>query len=340
MTSRKFTPRIIRKPPHIVLSVVVPVFNEQEVLVDFHRRLSDSLAKAAVTQSEIIYVNDGSTDTSRSLLMQLMRQDRRVQVLDLSRNFGKEAAMTAGLDHAAGDVVIIIDADLQDPPELIPEMIQQWRNGYDVINMRRLSRAGETWLKKATARAFYKLMGRIGPVRMPAEVGDFRLFSRQAVDALKQLPERTRVMKGLFAWIGFPTKEIGYHRDSRRAGKTKWGYFRLWNLALESITSSTVAPLKAASYVGLLTTLVAFVYGLFVAGKTLVHGDALPGYPGLAVIILFLGGLQLFAIGVVGEYLGRMFIEAKRRPQYLVKRHHPASETLSGTLAMQEKQSW
>lgn len=339
MTSPNYTPNIVRISPPLLLSVVVPVFNEQEVVAEFHRRLCDSLAKTAVTQSEIIYVNDGSTDKSRALLLQLMRRDRRVQVLDLSRNFGKEAAMTAGLDHAEGDVVVIIDADLQDPPELITEMIRQWRKGYDVINMRRLSRSGETWLKKATASIFYRLMGRIGPVRMPADVGDFRLLSRRAVDALKQLPERTRVMKGLFVWIGFPTMEIGYHRDSRRAGKTKWGYIRLWNLALESITSSTVAPLKAASYVGILTALAAFVYGLFVVVKTLVHGDPVPGYPSLMVIILFLGGLQLFAIGLVGEYLGRMFIETKRRPLYLVKRHHMGAEAVSVTLNMQEKQS-
>lgn len=323
---------------HLLVSIVVPAFNEADVLRDTWQRLNEIMTGTPF-RTEIIFVNDGSTDATEQILSEIHEQSKNVISIHLSRNFGKEYALTAGLDFAGGDAVIMIDADLQDPPELIPEMIRQWRKGSDVINMRRLSRTGETWLKKATAKSFYRIMGRIGPVRMPADVGDFRLLSRRAVDALRQMPERTRVMKGLFAWIGFPTMEIGYHRDSRRAGKTKWGYIRLWNLALESITSSTVAPLKAAGYVGIFTALAAFVYGLFVVVKTLVHGDPVPGYPSLMVIILFLGGLQLFAIGLVGEYLGRMFIETKRRPLYLVKRHHMAAEAVSVTLSMQEKQS-
>lgn len=309
----------------IRLSVVIPVFNEQENIHEFHRRLVLSLEESEGTQAEIIFVNDGSTDATMSLLSQLMRQDRRIRILELSRNFGKEAAMTAGLNHAGGDAVIIIDADLQDPPELIPDMVRQWRNGHDVINMRRISRAGETWLKKRTAQAFYRCMSSLGSVRMPEEVGDYRLLSRVAVDALLQLPERTRFMKGLFAWIGFDVKEIRYHREARHAGKTKWNYWRLWNLALEGITSHTVAPLKIASYVGLLCVLSAFGCGLYIAAASLFSGNPSSGVFVLTTIML-LGGLQMLFVGVVGEYLARIFIEAKGRPLYLLKRHHATAE--------------
>ena len=308
-----------------LLTVVVPAYNEQEVILEFHRRLCSALEGADIDRAEILYVNDGSRDNTLPLLLELMREDRRVEVLDLSRNFGKEAAMTAGLDHAHGDAVVVIDADLQDPPEQIPDMVREWRQGFDVVYMRRLSREGETWLKKTTARAFYALMARVGRVKVPENVGDFRLLSRRAVDALKQLPERTRFMKGLFAWIGFPAKELPYHRDPRYAGVTKWNYWGLWNLAIEGITSFTVAPLKIASYIGFLTSAAALLYGLFVLAKALFFGDPVPGYPSLMVVILFLGGLQLLAIGVVGEYLGRMFVETKQRPIYLVNSHHRAA---------------
>lgn len=320
-----------------MLSIIVPVFNEREVIREFHRRLGAAVIAIAVDEVEILYVNDGSTDETLDILLQLTKSDRRVQILDLSRNFGKEAAMSAGLDHVRGDAAVIIDADLQDPPELIPEMIKGWREGYDVVYMRRLSREGETWLKKGTARAFYALMGRIGRVKVPENVGDFRLLSRRAIEALKQMPERTRFMKGLFAWIGFPAKEIVYHRDPRHAGVTKWNYWNLWNLALEGITSFTVTPLKVASYVGMLTSLGAFVFGLFVLGKSLLFGDPVPGYPSLMVVMLFLGGLQLLAIGIVGEYLGRMFIETKQRPLYLLNRHYlPRQKRPTLTLVREE----
>lgn len=320
-----------------LLSIVVPTYNEEDVILEFHRRLSAVLDHANIDQVEIIYVNDGSSDKTLPLLLSRARDDERVQVLDLSRNFGKEAAMTAGLDTARGDAVVVIDADLQDPPELIPDMIREWRKGFDVVYMRRLSREGETRLKMQTARCFYALMARIGRVRIPENVGDFRLLSRRAVEALKQLPERTRFMKGLFAWIGFPAKELTYHRDPRFAGVTKWNYWGLWNLALEGITSFTVAPLKAASYVGILTSLAALLYGLVVLTKALFFGDPVPGYPSLMVVILFLGGLQLMAIGIVGEYLGRIFIETKQRPLYLVGRHHRSSpcQTLAANNHMQ-----
>ena len=305
-----------------LLSIIVPVFNEQEVLCEFHSRLSAALRSVQVDQVEILFVNDGSTDETLGILCRRSQADPRLQIIDLSRNFGKEAAMTAGLEYAAGDAAIIIDADLQDPPEFIPQMVDAWRSGFDVVRMRRLSRDGESWLKRRSAVAFYALMGRIGRFRVPENVGDFRLLSRRAIDALNQMPERTRFMKGLFAWIGFPAKEIAYHRAPRHAGKTKWNYWQLWNFALEGFTSFTVAPLKIASYAGLLAALTSILYGSFVLMKTLFTGDPVPGYPSLMVVIAFLGGVQLLALGIIGEYLGRMFIEAKHRPLYLVNRHY------------------
>jgi polyisoprenyl-phosphate glycosyltransferase len=308
------------------LSVVVPAYNEEAVLPEFHRRLAAVLdALAADLDAEIVYVNDGSSDATMRLLVGIHDGDARVAVVDLSRNFGKEIAMSAGLDHARGDAVVVIDADLQDPPELIPDMVKAWQSGSDVVLMRRATRANESWLKKATARAFYRSIGRIGEIEIPADVGDFRLLSRRAVAALLRFPERTRFMKGLYAWIGFPSAEIVYHRDGRFAGETKWNYWRLWNFALEGITSFSVVPLKVASYIGFATALVAFGYGVFVIGKTLLYGDPVRGYPTLVVLVLFGGGLQLMALGIIGEYLARMFIEVKGRPLYLVQRSLPST---------------
>jgi glycosyltransferase involved in cell wall biosynthesis len=290
------------------------------VLPELHRRLA-AVLDGLDCDTEIVFVNDGSTDRSLDLLTALHDADPRVAVLDLSRNFGKEIAMSAGLDHAGGDAVVVIDADLQDPPECIPEMVRAWEAGCDVVLMRRRSRAQESWLKKATARGFYRAIGALGTIDIPENVGDFRLLSRRAVAALRRFPERSRFMKGLFAWIGFPCREIEYDRDGRYAGETKWNYWRLWNFALEGITSFSALPLKAASYVGLATALWAFAYGVYVVVKTLLIGDRVPGYPTLVTLILFLGGLQLMALGIIGEYLARMFVEVKQRPLYLVQRH-------------------
>jgi glycosyltransferase involved in cell wall biosynthesis len=309
------------------LSVVVPVYNEEAVLGEFHRRLA-AVLDALAGDAEIVYVNDGSSDATRSQLIALREADARVAVIDLSRNFGKEIAMSAGLDHANGDAVVVIDADLQDPPELIPDMLRVWHEGCDVVLMRRRSRAQESWLKRATARAFYRAIGRMGTIDIPEDVGDFRLLSRRAVAALRRFPERSRFMKGLFAWIGFPCREIEYDRDGRHAGETKWNYWRLWNFALEGITSFSVVPLKAASYIGFATALVAFAYGVYVIGKTLLYGDPVRGYPTLIVVVLFLGGLQLMALGIIGEYLARMFIEVKQRPLYLVQQCLPPRRPL------------
>ena len=305
------------------ISIVVPAYNEQDVLRVFHERLSPVLAKLGV-HVEVIYVNDGSSDGTLEILRSLKATDERVAILDLSRNFGKEIALTAGLDHASGDAVIVIDADLQDPPELIPEFLQRWHEGYDVVYARRTEREGESALKKATAYVFYRIMQRASHVKIPEDAGDFRLLSRRAVDSLRQLREHHRFMKGLFAWIGYPQKAVFYQREARAAGKTKWNYWRLWNFALEGITSFTTAPLRFATYIGLLTALASFVYAAIVIYKTLAFGESVRGYPSLMVAILFLGGVQLFTIGIIGEYLGRMFNEAKQRPLYIVKDYLPA----------------
>lgn len=308
------------EPP--LLSVVVPVYNEQEVLPEFQRRLATVLNGLAL-DTEIVYVNDGSQDETLTILQQLHDDDPRVAVLDLSRNFGKEIALSAGLQHARGDAVVVIDADLQDPPELIPQLLDEWRNGYDVVYAKRSERAGETLLKKSTAHLFYRLMQKLGEIRIPEDTGDFRLLSRRAVNAVNSLGEQHRFMKGLFAWIGYKQKPVLYQRDPRHAGKTKWNYWKLWNLALEGITSFTTAPLKFATYLGLLTALGAFAYGSYMILKTLLVGNPVPGYPSLIVIVLFLGGVQLMAIGVLGEYVGRIFTETKRRPLYFVNAWQP-----------------
>jgi len=324
--------------PSAVLSVVVPVFNEAAVIQDFHRRLAAVLDGLSVS-SEMLYVNDGSSDGSMRLLREIGDGDARVVLLDFSRNFGKEIAMTAGLDHAGGEAVIVIDSDLQDPPELIPDMLREWQAGADVVMMRRQSREGESWLKKATASWFYRLIGSIGELPIPADVGDFRLLSRRAADALRELPERTRFMKGLFAWVGYRQTTLEYARDARFAGETKWNYWRLWNLALEGITSFSSAPLKMASYVGLAAALYALASGVYVFGKALLFGDPVAGYPSLMVTVLFLGGMQLIALGIIGEYLARVFVEVKGRPLYLlsgVYRHRCAAPTVNGAAAVDE----
>jgi len=311
-------------PPGVLLSIVVPAFNEQEVLPAFHARLSEVLASLAL-ESEILYVNDGSRDGTLEVMKLLRARDSRVAILDLSRNFGKEIAMTAGLDHARGNAAVVIDADLQDPPELIPEMVKHWKEGWDVVYARRIERRGETLLKKLTAHWFYRLMQRVGRVHIPENVGDFRLLSRRALDALLQLREKHRFMKGLFAWIGFPQKGIPYQRDPRFAGRTTWDYWRLWNFALDGITSFTTTPLKWATYLGLATAFASFFYGVVIILQKLLYGNPVKGYPSLMVVILFLGGIQLIFLGIIGEYLGRMFDETKHRPLYFLTSIHPAA---------------
>jgi glycosyltransferase involved in cell wall biosynthesis len=305
------------------ISVVALAYNEQEVLEEFHRRVTQVLSSLGM-KYEFVLVNDGSLDKTLALMHHLKKKDRHITVVDLSRNFGKEIALTAGLDHTYGEVIVVLDSDLQDPPELIPTMLEGWYEGYDIVYGVRSQRDGETWTKKATAKLFYRLIQSVSRVKIPKDTGDFRLMTRRAVNELGTLREEHRFMKGLFAWIGFPSKPIFYRRDPRVAGKTKWNYWNLWNFAIEGITSFTVAPLKIATYVGLNTAILALLYGAFVIWKAIVFGDLVKGYPSLMAVILFLGGVQLMSIGVMGEYIGRIFNEVKRRPLYLINHLQPS----------------
>ena len=303
-------------------SVVVPAFNESDGLVGFHRRLVTAMEPLGAW--EAIYVDDGSNDTTREIVELLRRDDPRIALVALSRNFGKEIATTAGLDHAHGEAVIVIDADLQDPPEVIPELVAAWRQGFDMVCARRRARHGETVVKKLTAHVFYRLMRHTGRVRLPEDTGDFRLMSRRVVEAVCKLREHHRFMKGLFAWVGYPVTTVLYDRAPRGAGQTKWNYWNLWNFALEGITSFTVMPLKIATYLGLIVALLSVAFGVQVIVKTLLFGNPVAGYPSLLTVMLFLGGIQLMTLGVIGEYLGRIFNETKRRPLYLVERFLPS----------------
>ena len=314
-------------------SVVIPVFNEAEILPEFHRRLSAVMNLLGTW--EPVYVNDGSRDASLPLLEALHRTEPRVAIVNLSRNFGKEIATTAGLDHASGEAVIVIDADLQDPPEVIPALVAGWRNGFDMVCAERRARHGESWAKRTSATLFYRLMQHLGRMPLPRNTGDFRLMSRRVVDAVLQLREQHRFMKGLFAWVGFPTIAVPYDRMPRcGGGATKWSYCTLWNLALDGITSFTVMPLKVATYLGLAVASFAAVFGAQLVVRTLLFGNPVAGYPSIMAVILFLGGVQLITLGVIGEYLGRVFNETKQRPLYLVERFVP-SEIRSETIARQ-----
>ena len=300
------------------LAVVVPAFNEAPGLADFHRRLT-AVLDALDLQSRVIYVDDGSSDGTFAVMAGLAAADARVEALRLSRNFGKEIALTAGLDASDADAVMLIDADLQDPPELIPDFIAAWRDGHDNVYGSRMARDGDSWMKRTTAAAFYRVMARLSATPIPPDTGDFRLLSRRAVDGLRQLREHHRFMKGLFAWVGYSQYRLDYRRDPRHSGKSKFNYWKLWNLALEGITSFSTVPLRIATYVGLLTAAGAFAFGLWTLMKTWLWGDPVAGYPSLMSVILFLGGVQLVALGIIGEYLGRLFDEAKRRPLYLLQ---------------------
>ena len=319
-----FRPELLRRVGCPTISVVAPAYNEQEVLREFHRRVT-SVLNGLDCSYEILLVNDGSTDGTLALMHELHANDFHVTVVDLSRNFGKEIALTAGLDHAQGEVIVVLDSDLQDPPELIPQMLEGWREGYDVVYGVRSQRDGETWFKKASSSAFYKLIQRVSRVRIPRDTGDFRLITKRAIFEMGKLREQHRFMKGLFAWIGFPSKPIYYRRDPRAAGQTKWNYWGLWNLAVEGITSFSIAPLKIATCLGLIVACVSMLYGVVVIWKTLMYGDPVKGYPSLMVVVLFLGGVQLISVGVLGEYIGRIFNEVKLRPLYLVNRVLPSA---------------
>ena len=304
--------------PAVLLSIIVPFYNEQEVLEEFHSRLTKVLDSLPIT-SEIVYVDDGSKDNSLDVVSSFTSINSSISVIGLSRNFGKESAMSAGLEHCRGQAVILLDADLQDPPELIPQMIAKWREGYDVVNMQRRQRDGETWFKKFSAASFYKVMNAAAKIDVPENVGDFRLMSREVVDHINQLPERNRYMKGIFSWPGFRQATIQFNRDARFCGETKWNYLKLIGLAMDGITSFSIRPLRIATAVGGLVALSAFIYGVIIVFKTMMFGEPITGYPSMMVVQLALGGIQLLSIGLMGEYIGRIFIETKNRPLYLIQ---------------------
>ncbi|WP_457667369.1 glycosyltransferase family 2 protein [Thiolapillus sp.] len=300
-----------------VLSVVVPVYNEKSVLPQLYDRLQKVLQPLAITY-EIVLVDDGSRDGSGEYMVELARESDVVKAVRLSRNFGKEAALTAGLSQASGAAVIVLDADLQDPPELIPKMLEAWKEGVDVVTMKRRSREGETHSKRFSAYLFYRLLNRLSDFTIPEDTGDFRLMSRRALDALLQLPERNRYMKGLFAWVGFPTIILEYDRAPRAAGESKWNYFSLLGLAFEGITSFSIGPLRWMIGLGAFTALLGLLFGCWIILKTLFFGELVRGYPSLIAVVTFLGGVQLLSIGILGEYVGKTYVESKQRPLYLI----------------------
>jgi polyisoprenyl-phosphate glycosyltransferase len=315
------------KPKRLSLvSIVVPAYNEDEVILEFNRRLS-LVRQDLSLPSEVIFVNDGSNDNTLGLLRALKAADPTIAIVDLSRNFGKEIALTAGLDHARGDAVVVIDADLQHPPELIPEFIARWQEeDADVVYGQHASWARESRTKKVTARGFYRVINALSGRIIPADASDFRILSRRAVDALAGVRERHRFMKGLFVWIGYRQVPMLYEPDLRFAGVSKWNYWKLWNFSIEGITSFSIAPLKIATYIGLLAATLAILYGFYMVIKTIIFGNPVPGYPSLFVMVLFLGGLQLIFLGIIGEYLGRTFNEVKQRPLYLVRQWDPSTQ--------------
>ena len=318
-----------------LVSIVVPFCNEGEGIARFYSTLDAALAEVTDARFEIVCVDDGSRDDTLAQLVALAERDPRMRVLELSRNFGKEAALGAGLDAATGDAVIPIDADLQDPPEVIPALIARWREGADVVLARRSERASDSFMKRYSAELFYRVHNQLSPIKIPGNVGDFRLMSREVVEALKLLPERNRLTKGLFAWVGFHTVTVDYARHARVAGETKFSGWKLWNFALEGLTSFSTAPLRLWTYIGGVGAIVAAIYAIIILLRTLIRGVDVPGYASLLVVVLFVGSVQLIGIGVLGEYIGRIYIETKRRPRYIVRRihEHVAGEVRATTRA-------
>ncbi|MDR2645745.1 MAG: glycosyltransferase family 2 protein [Holosporaceae bacterium] len=300
------------------VSIVVPFYNESESVNMFFETIFP-LLKHAKLSFEILCINDGSRDNTLDLLKNFQKKRRQIKILDFSRNFGKDAAITAGLDFAAGKCVIPIDCDLQDPPELILDMIKKWRNGFDVVLAKRVDRSEDSVAKRATAKFFYKICNLLSDLELPENVGDFRLMDRKVIDTLKTFPERQRFLKGLFAFAGYKTTVVEYKRPERHRGKTKWSYWKLWNYAIDGITSFSMFPLKISTYFGLLVTLMAFVRGIWIFFRTIFLGIDMPGYASLMTTMLFLGGVQLMSLGIIGEYVGRIYIESKKRPIYIIK---------------------
>ena len=306
------------------ISIIVPVYNEEAVLPLFFEEISAVLKPLNIVY-EILFIDDGSRDKTETILLALKSYNPEIAFVKFSRNFGKEAAMSAGLKLCKGEAAIIIDVDLQDPPALIPDMLEAWKSGADVVNMKRLIRHGEPAWKIQTANLFYSTMSKISEIEIPQNVGDFRLFSRCVINSLNQLNERGRFMKGLFAWVGYSQTTIHYERDARMAGNTKWSFLKLTRFAWQGITAFSTAPLKIATWLGLMSASVAFFYAAYFLIKSLLIGDDVQGFPTLVTIILFLGGLQLFCIGIMGEYIARIYNEVKQRPIYLVENFHPSN---------------
>ena len=303
------------------LSIVAPLFNEAEVLEQFYARTVAALQSQSL-QFEILFVDDGSTDQTARILQELCARDRRVKAVHLSRNFGKDIALCAGMDHASGDLIVPIDADLQDPPELIPAMIEKLAGGYDVVCMQRAVRRGESLPRRLLAYFFYQVISFLSDISIPRNVGDFRIFNRRVLQSLNTLGERRRFMKGLFCWVGFRQTTMPYIRDARYAGKTSWNYWKLWNFALDGITSFTTGPLRVWTYIGLAMAFGAFLLALFLILRFAYYATPVSGYAALMVVILMLGGMQLVTLGILGEYIGRIFEEVKARPVYLVRATH------------------
>ena len=304
------------------ISLLIPAYNEEQVLEKLFPRLNALAESQKDYAFEFLFINDGSKDATLDIIKDYAEKDTRVSYINLSRNFGKEIGMVAGLDHAKGDAVVVIDADLQDPPELIPEMISLWEEGYDDVYAKRRSREGESWLKKFTSKQYYRLLQRVTRVPIQEDTGDFRLLDRRVVEALKQFRESQRNAKAMFSWVGFHKKEILYDRDPRAAGETKWNYVKLIELALDGITSFTTAPLRLSTYAGIIISGLTFIYLVVLVVRTIFFGTDLAGYPSMMAVILFLGGVQLISLGIIGEYVGRIFNETKGRPLYFVEEYH------------------
>ncbi len=300
------------------ISVVVPLYNEEENIDALFGRLL-AVLEALNTSYEVICVNDGSRDNTLKNLVEYHQRYPQIKVVNLSRNFGKDTAMSAGIDYSQGMAVIPIDADLQDPPELIAEMIEKWHEGYDVVYASRRVRIGESWFKRFSAEGFYQVINKLSRVSIPPNTGDFRLIDRRVVESIKKMPERQRFMKGIFAWVGYKQTSILFDREPRYQGQTKWNYWKLWNFAIDGITSFSFLPLKVWTYVGLIIALVSLVYASFLILRTIIFGIDVPGYASLMVAVLFLGGIQLLTLGIIGEYIGRVYEEVKGRPLYLVR---------------------
>jgi len=316
------------------ISVVVPVFNEDQNVITFYERISGVLDSIGFMW-EIIFVNDGSSDRTLELLLDIQTRDQRVKIIDFSRNFGKEMALSAGIRYASGNILVTIDADLQHPPETIPEMVKKWQEGYDVVFGTRRSRQIEPLLRRMSTKLYYITMRFLTNIRNLSKLGDFCLFDKKVVKVLKDLPEHNRFMKGLFAWVGFKQAFVIYDLHPRHAGRTKWSFWSLWNFALEGITSFSTIPLRVWTYIGLFVAISAIVYGAFVVIDTLIFGADVPGYPTLVVSVLFMNGLLLINLGILGEYISRIFIEVKGRPLYVVNRLY-GFDSLSNNKAISE----